>query len=575
MASVFGGHAVVAEGGLSFPGTPLQAAQGLTDHPDRMFEDMLAIGEDADRRWARLYVDRSVPEVFDWLQAMGVRFHSLGNVHGNSVSRYHLNPERGFGIVAPIYRACLQTPQHPVRLEHAHHAAAGRAWPRGGGRGDTHAPGRPVSSCARGRWCWRRAGSSRMWRWCASTGLPAIPVPPRLLSGAGVHAVGSGLELGARVGAAVGRLDHQWNYPRGIPDPRYPGSEPGAEPEPDHVSLDQPGGAPVRPGAHRQPPGAGGDGPAAGGAGLADLRRGRQVGPGDRRHRLDRSPQDRTPDPGQPGHHPAGRQPGGAGGEDQAAGGRTGAHHRALERLHRRGRRSGLRALLQAGGDVPDARHPCAPAGAQAAVPGDCHLSGDPQEHGRPGHRPRLPGAGWSGARHRRSVRRRRGHRVRGHQRQGVAGGDVHRACAASGPPGRPGAGTGGAKTRGGVAAAGGGGDRWAIRTRWPCATCHPLPQLLALQRKGYWHFDRVHTRVVEDRRDCSQCHAEMAPFRPGAHKIDRVAQVAPAGSATFRRRPGPDRRPATVRNRTVARARDSRIVRLRTARRRDRSHPV
>jgi uncharacterized protein len=58
------------------------------------------------------------------------------------------------------------------------------------------------------------------------------------------------------------------------------------------------------------------------------------------------------------------------------------------------------------------------------------------------------------------------------------------------------------------------------------CATCHPLPQLLALQRKGYWHFDRVHTRVLEDRRDCSQCHAEMHPFRPGAHKIDRVAQV-------------------------------------------------
>ena len=74
LASVFGGHAVVSEGGLSFPGTPLQASLGVRDSPDQMYGDMVRMGEDADEGWVRLYVDRSIPEVYDWLVSLGVRF---------------------------------------------------------------------------------------------------------------------------------------------------------------------------------------------------------------------------------------------------------------------------------------------------------------------------------------------------------------------------------------------------------------------------------------------------------------------------------------------------------------------
>jgi predicted oxidoreductase len=54
-----------------------------------------------------------------------------------------------------------------------------------------------------------------------------LPKPPVLLAGSGVNSMGSGLKLAADAGAALTRLDHQWNYERGLPDPRYPGMNRG------------------------------------------------------------------------------------------------------------------------------------------------------------------------------------------------------------------------------------------------------------------------------------------------------------------------------------------------------------
>ena len=50
-----------------------------------------------------------------------------------------------------------------------------------------------------------------------------IPFPPSVLIGSGINSLGSGLGLARTAGALIERMDHQWNYPRGIPDPRYPG----------------------------------------------------------------------------------------------------------------------------------------------------------------------------------------------------------------------------------------------------------------------------------------------------------------------------------------------------------------
>ena len=77
VASVFGGHAVVSEGGLSFAGTPLQRSKGIVDAPDLMFDDIIRLGTDANPQWARLFADRGIPEIDDWLVSLGVTFTSL------------------------------------------------------------------------------------------------------------------------------------------------------------------------------------------------------------------------------------------------------------------------------------------------------------------------------------------------------------------------------------------------------------------------------------------------------------------------------------------------------------------
>jgi succinate dehydrogenase/fumarate reductase flavoprotein subunit len=59
-----------------------------------------------------------------------------------------------------------------------------------------------------------------------------------------------------------------------------------------------------------------------------------------------------------------------------------------------------------------------------------------------------------------------------------------------------------------------------------PCSTCHDIEKLVATHREGYWHFERVHQVVIENKYECVKCHAEMKPFRASDHKIDRVAQI-------------------------------------------------
>ena len=58
------------------------------------------------------------------------------------------------------------------------------------------------------------------------------------------------------------------------------------------------------------------------------------------------------------------------------------------------------------------------------------------------------------------------------------------------------------------------------------CASCHPLSKQISTPRRGYWHFERAHTRVLEKQWACAMCHSELTPFQAASHKIDRMAQV-------------------------------------------------
>jgi predicted oxidoreductase len=222
MNSVFGGNGVLSEGGLFIVDTPLQQSVGLHDSAAQAESDIRSWGEDADPEWARILARDSRREIYDWLSGLGVQFFAVRPQAGNHVPRFHENREKGLGLLRAIYRECLRAPRthfyFNTRIEGLT-VESGRV---------TGATGVSVRNGRRFRF---RAssvvlatggfqGNEKFVRAHWHTGWPQ---PERLLMGASPNSSGAGLEMGLAAGAATHRMDHQWHYPFGIPDPRLPG----------------------------------------------------------------------------------------------------------------------------------------------------------------------------------------------------------------------------------------------------------------------------------------------------------------------------------------------------------------
>jgi flavocytochrome c len=223
MFSVFGGHAVMSEGGLCLVDTALQRAQGVKDSAELAAEDFHRWGVDADPRWVSGYTRGSNEQVFEWLRSLGVEFNGLRKQAGNRVPRFHTNARRGLGVVAPIYRDCLRYPniafrwnQQAVSLLVADGRVTGVVTKdlRTGQQNRLHAGSVVVAT---GGYQSSLELVKRSW--------PAgVPFPDNLLLGSGLNATGSGIALAEKAGGVTARMDHQWNYPWGMVDPRFPGS---------------------------------------------------------------------------------------------------------------------------------------------------------------------------------------------------------------------------------------------------------------------------------------------------------------------------------------------------------------
>lgn len=226
MASVFGGHAVMSEGGVTMVGTPLQQSLNLQDTPDIAYKDFIEWGEDANPKWVRYYVDNSRTEIYDWLTALGVTFDTMIRQSGSSVVRFHRTKGRGLGLVSPIYRECLKNPNISFVWNIQ---VTGLITERGRVNGvqgkdirtgKTHKFRSQAIILATGGFQSNLALVREYWP-------KNLDFPDRVLVGSGVNSVGSGLEIAKKAGAVLYNLDHQWNYPWGLPDPRYPGSNRG------------------------------------------------------------------------------------------------------------------------------------------------------------------------------------------------------------------------------------------------------------------------------------------------------------------------------------------------------------
>jgi uncharacterized protein len=97
-----GGLARESFGGMFFVDTPAQRKAGISDSPEKAFSDWCTFGELSESdglawQWAKRYVERTTPDVHDWVTKRGIGFLPVLNwvergfdVTGNTLPRFHM-----------------------------------------------------------------------------------------------------------------------------------------------------------------------------------------------------------------------------------------------------------------------------------------------------------------------------------------------------------------------------------------------------------------------------------------------------------------------------------------------------
>ncbi|MBI3015867.1 MAG: FAD-binding protein [Candidatus Tectomicrobia bacterium] len=108
-ADSFGGAAVMSGGGCFIVDTPLQARHGIKDSVEMAYEDWLAWGgETVDKEWARYYIERSRPDLYDWVEGFGIHWTDLKFQEGNRAMRWHRPAGGGKELTTGLYETALR-----------------------------------------------------------------------------------------------------------------------------------------------------------------------------------------------------------------------------------------------------------------------------------------------------------------------------------------------------------------------------------------------------------------------------------------------------------------------------------
>ncbi|WP_313312247.1 FAD-dependent oxidoreductase [Pulveribacter sp.] len=231
----FGGLALWAFGGMALVGTPLQARMKIPDTPEQALADWVRFGELASGDtlalpWARRYVERSRPDVYDWLLAHGLKFMPAVNWvergrfgEGNRLPRYHIVWGTSRELTRRMIAALREADGGSGRLTllHRHRVTAIE---RSGGRVDgllatDEASGvalrlqAPVVVLAMGGLNGSHTQARAHW--------PAgRPLPAAMLNGAHPFADGALHQQAAELGGQLRNVGEMWNYAAGFPHPQ-------------------------------------------------------------------------------------------------------------------------------------------------------------------------------------------------------------------------------------------------------------------------------------------------------------------------------------------------------------------
>ncbi len=235
--SQLGGLARWAFGGMALVGTPEQRLFGIHDTPEIALRDWHSIANFSEqdvwpKRWAHLYVERSRPDVYDWLKRYRLGFLPAVNwverglyTPGNSVPRYHVLWGTGWALAETFTKALM-----PFRISGAltiltHHrvdelmSERGRICGCSGVREKVQRPFEVKADhivIATGGFTGNLAKVRDHWPWGQA--------PETLLNGAHPFSNGAMHEQVEKQGGVLTHMSDMWNYAAGIahPKPKFP-----------------------------------------------------------------------------------------------------------------------------------------------------------------------------------------------------------------------------------------------------------------------------------------------------------------------------------------------------------------
>lgn len=232
---IFGGLALRAFGGVWLADTPIQRRQGIRDSAELALEDWLRYAEFGDddhwpRRWAEYYIERCVPDVYEWLKAYRVGFLPSAQwpekgaySAGNSVPRYHVLWGCSYYMTRQLIAALrghAQADNLEIRFQHRVHELEVTDGHVRGCRGSDEASQTDFIAHAN-HVVMANGGITGNMEMVRRHWPSDWPAPPSRMFN-GCHPNNDG-RMHAAVKGAGGRLTHldqHWNYAAGVAHPR-------------------------------------------------------------------------------------------------------------------------------------------------------------------------------------------------------------------------------------------------------------------------------------------------------------------------------------------------------------------
>jgi len=235
----FGGLAMNSLGGMTLINTPVQRLNRIHDSPDIALRDWHSFAQFSEhdiwpRKWAELYVNRSVDDIYNWLRPNGIKFFPIPHWvergefgDGNSLPRYHIIWGTGQHLMHTLINELSQHPkasQLSCLFEHKVESLLLQNQAISGVQGHHEKTGQgfeieaPIVLAASGG---INGDINRVKQeWDKSWG----KAPQHILNGAHPYADGSVHDAIEKINGKVTNLHQMWNYAAGIhhPAPRIP-----------------------------------------------------------------------------------------------------------------------------------------------------------------------------------------------------------------------------------------------------------------------------------------------------------------------------------------------------------------